>query len=242
MQQLSGPSKANPLSATARRRRSHFQSLQVAYDNYASKPPMAAFEPDAVRVYRTLVVREGHARSLTPVSATDVNEVTWDLYNEYLKNYSQIGEDKMKVSAGDFIAFPLNGKAHTIVNTGTVEASTVNGSIKASTGSGSWSGTLDFQTVNGSVTLTLPAGAGAAISAETVNGDFSSDFPLTVEAGRYVQGGGCATVGSSGSEASGSAGSDSTGRSSPARRSDSRIRRSSSARLAPGAQNATASS
>jgi uncharacterized cupin superfamily protein len=32
---------------------------------------------------------------------------------------AQIGEEKFKVSAGDFIAFPLNGKAHTIVNTGT---------------------------------------------------------------------------------------------------------------------------
>jgi len=31
---------------------------------------------------------------------------------------AQIGDDKIKVTAGDFIAFPLNGKAHTIVNTG----------------------------------------------------------------------------------------------------------------------------
>ncbi|HEX6118710.1 MAG TPA: cupin domain-containing protein [Dongiaceae bacterium] len=31
---------------------------------------------------------------------------------------AQIGEEKIKVFAGDFIAFPLNGKAHTIVNTG----------------------------------------------------------------------------------------------------------------------------
>ncbi|HET6160365.1 MAG TPA: cupin domain-containing protein [Dongiaceae bacterium] len=32
---------------------------------------------------------------------------------------AQIGDEKIKVAAGDFIAFPLNGKAHTIVNTGT---------------------------------------------------------------------------------------------------------------------------
>lgn len=30
---------------------------------------------------------------------------------------AQIGDEKIEVSAGDFIAFPLNGKAHTIVNT-----------------------------------------------------------------------------------------------------------------------------
>ena len=85
---------------------------------------------------------------------------------------------------GDVRVSSVNGGIE-VASTGTVEASTVNGSIKASTGSGSWSGALDFQTVNGSVTLTLPAGAGASISAETVNGDFSSDFPLTVEAGRW---------------------------------------------------------
>jgi uncharacterized cupin superfamily protein len=31
---------------------------------------------------------------------------------------AQIGEEKIAVTAGDFIAFPLNGKAHSIVNTG----------------------------------------------------------------------------------------------------------------------------
>jgi hypothetical protein len=72
-----------------------------------------------------------------------------------------------------------------VASTGTVEAKTVNGSIDASTGAASWSGTLDFQTVNGSIHLTLPAGAAAAVSAQTLNGDFSSDFPLTVEAGEW---------------------------------------------------------
>lgn len=34
---------------------------------------------------------------------------------------AQIGEERFKVGAGDFIGFPLDGKAHTIVNTGTVD-------------------------------------------------------------------------------------------------------------------------
>ncbi len=72
-----------------------------------------------------------------------------------------------------------------VASTGTVEAKTVNGSIDASTGAASWSGTLEFKTVNGSIHLTLPAGAAAAVSAQTLNGDFSSDFPLTVEAGEW---------------------------------------------------------
>lgn len=32
---------------------------------------------------------------------------------------AQIGDQMIKVTVGDFIAFPLDGKAHTIVNTGT---------------------------------------------------------------------------------------------------------------------------
>lgn len=32
---------------------------------------------------------------------------------------AQVGDEKIKVAAGDFVAFPLNGKAHTILNTGT---------------------------------------------------------------------------------------------------------------------------
>jgi len=34
---------------------------------------------------------------------------------------AQIGDEKFKVSAGDFIGFPVDGKAHTIVNTGTTD-------------------------------------------------------------------------------------------------------------------------
>jgi uncharacterized cupin superfamily protein len=34
---------------------------------------------------------------------------------------AQIGDEKIKVATGDFIAFPVNGKAHTIVNTGARE-------------------------------------------------------------------------------------------------------------------------
>ncbi|HET6637477.1 MAG TPA: DUF4097 family beta strand repeat-containing protein [Gemmatimonadota bacterium] len=72
-----------------------------------------------------------------------------------------------------------------VASTGTVEAHTVNGSINASTEAPNWSGTLEFKTVNGSIHLSLPAGAGATVSAQTLNGDFSSDFPLTVEAGEW---------------------------------------------------------
>lgn len=72
----------------------------------------------------------------------------------------------------------------TVSGTGTVEASTVNGSIDARAGTGNWSGTLEFRTVNGSITVTLPEGTNAVVEAETVNGGLMTDFPLTISSGR----------------------------------------------------------
>ena len=44
-------SPPNPMAAAARRRRAVFASKQEAFDNYASKPPMAGFHADALRAY-----------------------------------------------------------------------------------------------------------------------------------------------------------------------------------------------
>jgi pimeloyl-ACP methyl ester carboxylesterase len=52
------PDRPNMLSAGARRRRSEFDSFDAAIANYASKPPMAAFDPDALDAY----VRHGFAQ------------------------------------------------------------------------------------------------------------------------------------------------------------------------------------
>ncbi len=45
------PSQESPLVAGARRRRSTFASVDDAIDNYSSKPPLAAFTPEALRAY-----------------------------------------------------------------------------------------------------------------------------------------------------------------------------------------------
>lgn len=60
------------------------------------------------------------------------------------------------------------------------DASTVNGSIRASIGSATWSGDLEFSTVNGSVTLDLPPDVQSDVRATTVNGDIQTDFQLTI--------------------------------------------------------------
>ena len=90
----------------------------------------------------------------------------------------------------DVRSLSSNVEAHTvnggidIATTGYAEATTVNGSIDAVIGSAEWNGMLEFETVNGSITVELPDGVGADVTARTVNGAIETDFPLTVQ-GRF---------------------------------------------------------
>lgn len=84
---------------------------------------------------------------------------------------------------GDVRASTVNGGI-SVAASGAVEASTVNGSIDARSGRARWSGEIEFRTVNGSIEVTLPEGVGAEVEASTVNGSLSTDFPLTIQAGR----------------------------------------------------------
>ncbi len=63
---------------------------------------------------------------------------------------------------------------------GVVRAETVNGSIRAAMGDGAWTGPLAFTTVNGSITVELPEGTNADVRGSVVNGDITTDFPLTI--------------------------------------------------------------
>jgi hypothetical protein len=74
----------------------------------------------------------------------------------------------------------VNGKVF-VSTSGTATAETVNGAIDASIGAISGTEPLDFHTVNGSVTLRLPKGANADLHAETSNGHFESEFPITIQ-------------------------------------------------------------
>ena len=67
---------------------------------------------------------------------------------------------------------------------GLATAETVNGSIEAIVGTAAWQGGLDFETVNGSISVSLPGGLNAMLTASTVNGDITSDFPVEVR-GRF---------------------------------------------------------
>lgn len=82
------------------------------------------------------------------------------------------------------------------------EASSVSGDLRVAMGRMPRDGSLRFSSVSGDVRLTLPADAGAQLSASTVSGDIDSDFPLTLSGrgrswpGRRIQ----ATLGRGGPE------------------------------------------
>lgn len=81
--------------------------------------------------------------------------------------------------AGDVDARTVNGSIR-VHSAGVASAMTVNGSIIATLGRADWKGALAFKTVNGAITLELPAAISAEVKAETLNGDISSDFPISV--------------------------------------------------------------
>lgn len=96
----------------------------------------------------------------------------------------------------DAEATTVNGGVE-LDSTGTARAETVNGGITARLGRADWAGTLKLETVNGGIEVTLPEGLSADVRASTVNGDISTDFPLTVTgkiARRKLEG----TIGSGG--------------------------------------------
>ena len=79
----------------------------------------------------------------------------------------------------DAEAETVNGGVE-IDSTGTARAQTVNGGITARLGRADWDGTLKLETVNGGIDVTMPDDLSADVRASTVNGDISTDFPLTV--------------------------------------------------------------
>jgi hypothetical protein len=93
------------------------------------------------------------------------------------------GEIEAEGIGADAEVSTVNGSID-VEATGHVEARTVNGSIRATMGRTDWSSQAEFTTVNGGITLTMPADLSAEVSAETVNGDLETDFPLTVT-GRF---------------------------------------------------------
>jgi DUF4097 and DUF4098 domain-containing protein YvlB len=105
------------------------------------------------------------------------------------------GIDARGLSA-DAEATTVNGGVD-LESTGTARAETVNGGITARFGRSDWNGTMKLATVNGGIDVTMPDGLSADVQAATVNGDISTDFPITV-VGKFGRRKLSGTVGSGG--------------------------------------------
>ena len=101
---------------------------------------------------------------------------------------------------GDLRATTVNGEVNLRgVESGSVESTTVNGSItyQGSIRSDGW---YRFHTHNGEVGVVVPPGTGASVEVSTFNGDFQADFPVTFDQSRsgkkfnFTLGGGGARI------------------------------------------------
>jgi len=82
--------------------------------------------------------------------------------------------------SGDIEASAVNGEMQVHDAAGSLKLSTVNGRIVAELVSLGGSQSVSFSSVNGQIEATLPAGANAEVSASTVNGGMTSEFPALV--------------------------------------------------------------
>ena len=180
------PGTGDQIDVTARKtaRRSDPQEVEIRVVPFEDGVAICAVYPTPRRAR--------HENSCEPGddwnSSTDNNDVTVDFI---IKLPAGIVFDGRTVNGdvdadnlgADASVSTVNGSVN-VSAAGHVEASTVNGTIRASMGRADWTGEAQFSTVNGGITLTLPDGVSAEVRAETVNGDLETDFPLTVS-GRF---------------------------------------------------------
>ena len=91
--------------------------------------------------------------------------------------------------SGDIEASAVNGETQVTGAAGNLKLSTVNGRIEAELDSLDTGQTVSLSTVNGHIEATLPANANAKVSATTVNGGMSSDFPELIVKKEFPLGG-----------------------------------------------------
>jgi DUF4097 and DUF4098 domain-containing protein YvlB len=111
-----------------------------------------------------------------------------DLVNGSLNLQSLSGEIKTDL---------VNGKLRASDLAGTADLATVNGTVEANYSNLNNVREIKLSSVNGTVNLLLPQSPNADVSASTVNGGISTDFPLTVK-GKFVGKSMSGTLGSGG--------------------------------------------
>jgi DUF4097 and DUF4098 domain-containing protein YvlB len=90
------------------------------------------------------------------------------------------GELRVHDVAGELTAETVNGEIYLEnVDSRSAEATTVNGDVVYE-GTIHDGGTYSFNTHNGDIVVSVPQGANVTITVATFNGDFESDFPVTI--------------------------------------------------------------
>ena len=89
------------------------------------------------------------------------------------------GEVNAESLQGDVDAHTVNGSIK-VSTTGAATAATVNGSLNVTMGRGDFPEGGSFKTVNGGITLRVAGPIDADLNAETLNGNITSDFPITL--------------------------------------------------------------
>jgi DUF4097 and DUF4098 domain-containing protein YvlB len=110
------------------------------------------------------------------------------------------GEVEATGLTGTVSATTVNGSVH-VETRGYAEANTVNGDVLVAMTNQNWPDALDFRTVNGSIKIEVPGSVNADLRAETLNGDIDSDFPITL-VGKVKKNRMRGTIGKGGSELS----------------------------------------
>ncbi len=80
----------------------------------------------------------------------------------------------------------VNGTVRATNIRGTAKLSTVNGEVVADFDRLESGSKIALETVNGRVNLTIPSDSNATIKADSLNGNITNDFGLTVRKGKYV--------------------------------------------------------
>lgn len=94
--------------------------------------------------------------------------------------YSVNGEVRVRDAGGEVDAGTTNGSVIVSSAGGPVNAETTNGSVRATMGAFNLTSDLNFSTTNGSVIAEFVGDINAEVDLRTVNGRYSTDFPVTI--------------------------------------------------------------
>ena len=169
------------VTAVKRARRSNPDLVEIKVVEHAGGVTICAVYPS----------REGQANECKPGTAGRMiwdNDVSVDFEVRVPAGVRFVGRTvnggiKARQLPSDAEAYTVNGGIE-IEAAGVARGETVNGGIRATLGRADWQGELTLKTVNGGIHLAVPAGLNAELKAETVNGDITTDFPLTGQ-GRF---------------------------------------------------------